>query len=96
MYICMQETIAQLTRALSAAQEKLLQAEQVSNQRMDELEAAHAQLQVIHLFWLAVCFQPVPEQAITKQQSRPSCLSERFSCSTSVVSSYMIIYVCCR
>ena len=57
MYICMQEAIAQLTRALSAAQEKLLQAEQVSSQRMDELEAAHAQLQVIHLFRLAVCFQ---------------------------------------
>ena len=57
MYVCMQETIAQLTRDLSAAQEKLLQAEQVSSQRMDELEAAHAQLQVINLFWLAVCFQ---------------------------------------
>lgn len=53
----MQETIAQLTRDLSAAQEKLLQAEQVSSQRIDELEAAHAQLQVINLFWLAVCFQ---------------------------------------
>jgi len=45
-----QESIAQLTKDLSAAQEKLLQAEQMSGQRMDELEAAHAQLQVTVLF----------------------------------------------
>ena len=86
MYVCMQETIAQLTRDLSAAQEKLLQAEQVSSQRMDELEAAHAQLQVIILFWLAVCFQPIPDQAIAEQQSRPSCLSGRSSFITSLAS----------
>ncbi len=47
----------QLTRDLSATQENLLQAEQVSSQRMDELEAAHSQLQVINLLWPAMCSQ---------------------------------------
>ena len=46
----MQEVIAQLTKDLSGAQEKLLQAEQVSGQRLDELEALHAQLQVASIF----------------------------------------------
>ena len=52
---CVQDTIAQLTRELSAAQEKVLQAEQVSGQRMDELESAHAQLQVTFDFASSPC-----------------------------------------
>ena len=43
-----------LTKDISAAQEKLLHAEQVSGQRMDELEAAHAQLQVTVALSLSV------------------------------------------
>lgn len=54
----MQEAIAQLTRDLSAAQEKVLQAEQMSGQRMDELESAHAQLQVIDCLFPLSTYAP--------------------------------------
>ena len=56
---CMQDTILQLTKDLSAAQEKLLQAEQASGQRLDELEAAHAQLQVSHLLTIRIAHNPL-------------------------------------
>ena len=41
-----QDTVALLNKDLTAAQEKLLQAEHLSNKRLDELEAARSQLQV--------------------------------------------------
>ena len=44
--VCVQDTVALLNKDLTAAQEKLLQAEHLSNQRLDELEAARTQLQV--------------------------------------------------
>ena len=53
MSVCLQDTVALLNKDLTAAQEKLLQAEHLSNQRLDELEAARSQLQVsVSLEWI--------------------------------------------
>ena len=52
---CVQDTIALLNKDLTAAQEKLLQAEHLSNQRLDELEAARAQLQVSAFLESTLC-----------------------------------------
>ena len=46
MGVRLQDTVALLNKDLTVAQEKLLQAEHLSNQRLDELEAARSQLQV--------------------------------------------------
>ena len=45
MSMRLQDTVALLNKDLTAAQEKLLQAEHLSHQRLDELEAARSQLQ---------------------------------------------------
>ena len=67
-----QDTILQLTRDLSAAQEKVLLTEQVLGQRMDELEAAHAQLQVTLSF---VRYKHMAPRSVFDQKHSPPILN---------------------